>query len=119
MLKYNVTSKEGGPKVNAEKAVAVSQPECKENDDVKLAKRSFKNVAHFRCLRMTVTNENLIQDEIRMRPNLDNACSHSVQNLLFSHLLSISIRIRLHKTIVLPMALNGCETWVSDIKGGT
>jgi hypothetical protein len=38
---------------------------------------------------------------------------------LISHLLSKNIKIRIYKTIVLPVVLHGCETWSLDIKGGT
>jgi hypothetical protein len=38
------------------------------------------------------------------------ACYHSVQNLLPSHLLSKNIKIRIYKTIILPVVLYGCET---------
>jgi hypothetical protein len=57
-----------------------------------------------------VTNQNLIQDEIK-RLNFGNACYHSVQNLLSSHLLSKNLKIRIYKTIILPVVLYGCETW--------
>jgi hypothetical protein len=40
-----------------------------------------------------------------------NACYHSVQNILSSNLLPKNIKIRLYKTIILPAALYGCETW--------
>jgi ubiquitin C-terminal hydrolase len=60
---------------------------------------------------MTVTNENLIDDEIKMRLNSGNACYHSVQNLLSSHLLSKNLKIRIYKTIILTLVLYGCETW--------
>jgi hypothetical protein len=36
-----------------------------QNCDIKIANRSFENVAQFKYLRMTVTNENLIQEEIK------------------------------------------------------
>jgi hypothetical protein len=39
------------------------------------------------------------------------ACNHSVQKLLYSHLLSKNVKIKIHKTIILPMVLYGCETW--------
>jgi hypothetical protein len=39
-----------------------------------------------------------------------NACYHSVQKLLSSHLLSKNIKIRIYKTIILPVVLYGCET---------
>jgi hypothetical protein len=56
-------------------------------------------------------NQNLIQEEINRRLNLGNTSYHSVQNLLSSHLLSKNIKIRIYKTIILPVILYGCETW--------
>jgi hypothetical protein len=51
-----------------------------------------------------VTNQNLIQNEIKRR-------LISVQNLLFSRLLSENLKIRIYTTIILPVVLYGCETW--------
>jgi hypothetical protein len=51
--------------------------------------------------------------------NLGNACYHSVQNLLSSHLLSKTVKIRIYKTIILIVVLYGCETLSLDTKGGT
>jgi hypothetical protein len=36
---------------------------------------------------------------------------HSVQSLLSSRLLSRNLKIRIYKTIILPVVLYGCETW--------
>jgi hypothetical protein len=58
-----------------------------------------------------VTNQNLIQEKIKKRLNSGNACYHSVQNLLSSRLLTKYIKIRIHKTIILPVVLYRCETW--------
>jgi hypothetical protein len=55
---------------------------------------------------------NLIQEEIKRRLNSGNAGYHSVQNLLSSRLLSKNIQIRIYKTIILPVVLYGCETWL-------
>jgi hypothetical protein len=60
---------------------------------------------------MTITNKNLIQEEIKRRLNLGIACYHSAQNLLSSHLLSKNTEIKVYKTIILPVDLYGCETW--------
>jgi hypothetical protein len=70
----------------------------------------FENVAWFRCLGMTITNQNLIQEEIERRLNLVNACYHSVQNLLASCLLSKNIKINIYKIVILRVVLYGCET---------
>jgi hypothetical protein len=45
------------------------------------------------------------------RLNSGNACYHSVQNLLSSRLPSKNVKIRIRKTIILPVVLHGCETW--------
>jgi hypothetical protein len=68
-------------------------------------------VAQFRYLGTMITNENLIQEKIKRRLNSGNACYHSVQNLLPSRLLSKNIKIRIYKTIILPVVLHGDETW--------
>jgi hypothetical protein len=60
---------------------------------------------------MTVTNHNLIQEEIKRRLNSGNACYHLIQNLLSSCLLLKNIKIRIYETIILPAILYGCETW--------
>jgi hypothetical protein len=60
---------------------------------------------------MTVTNQNLIQEEIKWGFNSGNACYHSVQNLLSSRLLSKNVKVRLYKTIIFTVVLYGCETW--------
>jgi hypothetical protein len=49
--------------------------------------------------------------QIKRRLNSGNACYHSVQNFLSSRLLYKNIKIRIHKTIILPVVLYGCETW--------
>jgi hypothetical protein len=74
-----------------------------QNYDIKLSSRSFENVAQIEYLVKTVKNQNVIQEEIKRRLNSGNACYHTVQTLLSSRLLSKNIRIRIYKTIVLPV----------------
>jgi hypothetical protein len=54
---------------------------------------------------MTVTNKDLIQEELKKRLNSGNACYHSVQSLLSSRLLSKNLKIRIYKLIILPVVL--------------
>jgi hypothetical protein len=68
-------------------------------------------VAKFRYLGTTVTNQNLIKEEMKRRLNLGIACYHSVQTILSSLLLSKNTKIRINKTIILSVVLYGCETW--------
>jgi hypothetical protein len=58
-------------------------------------------VAQFRYLGTTITNQNVIQEELKGRLNSGNACYHSVQNFLSSGLLSKNIKIGIYKTIIL------------------
>ena len=42
---------------------------------------------------------------------LENACYYSVQILLSSSLLSEKLKIKIYRTIILPVVLYGYETW--------
>jgi hypothetical protein len=55
-------------------------------------------------------------EEIKRRLNSGNACYHSVQNLLSFRLLSKYVKVRIYKTIILPVVLYGCETWSLTIR---
>jgi hypothetical protein len=65
-----------------------------QNQEIKIANRSFENVSQFKYLGTTVTNQNLIQEEIKRNLNSGNACCHSVQSLLSSRLVSKNLKIR-------------------------
>jgi len=41
----------------------------------------------------------------------ENACYHSVQNILSSNLLSKNLKIKIYRNIIWPVVLYGCETW--------
>ena len=65
----------------------------------------------FKYLGTTLTNQNSIEEEIKSRLKLGNACYHSAQNLLSSSLLYKNLKIKIYRTIILPVVLYGCETW--------
>ena len=58
-----------------------------------------------------VTNQNTIQEKINCRHKAGNSCYYSVQTLLSSRLLSMNLKIKIYKTIILPVVLYGCEAW--------
>ena len=43
--------------------------------------------------------------------NAGNSCDYSVQTLLSSRLVSKNLKIKIYKTIILPVVIYGCETW--------
>jgi hypothetical protein len=87
-----------------------------QNHNIKLDKKSFEIVEQFKYLGTTLTNQNSIQEEIKSRLKSGNACYHSVQDLLSSSLLSKNTKIKIYRSIILPVVLYGCETWSLTLK---
>jgi len=58
---------------------------------------------------MKITDQNCIQEEIKITMNSWNSSYRSVQNLLPCSLMFKDVNI--FKTVILPPVLYGCETW--------
>jgi hypothetical protein len=50
-----------------------------------------------------------VRQESRLNSGI--SCYHSVQSLLSSRLLSGNVKVKIYKTIILPVVLYECETW--------
>ena len=70
---------------------------------------TFERVEEFKYLGTTLTNQNSIAEEINNRLRSGNACYHSVQNLLSSGLLSKNLKIKIYRTIILPVVCMGVK----------
>ena len=77
---------------------------------MKMDNSPIEMLEEFKYLGTTLTSQNSIQEEIKSRLNLGNACYYSVQNLLSSSLLSKTLKIKIYRNIILPVVLYGCET---------
>ena len=78
---------------------------------MRIDNRTFERVEEFKYSGTTLTNQNSIAEEIKSRLRSGNACYHSVQNVLSSRLLSKNLKIKIYRTIILPVVLYRCETW--------
>ena len=63
----------------------------------KMDNSPIERVEAFKYLGTTLTNQNSIQEEIKSRLKLRNACYYSVQNLLSSSLLSKTLKIKIYR----------------------
>jgi hypothetical protein len=87
-----------------------------QKHSIKRANRSFKDVAKFKYLGKTLTDQNCMCKEMKSRLNLGNSCYHSVQSLVFSCLPSRNIKVKIYKTIIQSVVLYGCETWSPTLR---
>jgi hypothetical protein len=68
------------------------------HQNAKLSSRAFRNMSQYRYLGTTVSNQNLILEEIKGRLNSAHNCYSLVQTFLSSRLLSKNVKIRLYNT---------------------
>ncbi|KAJ4438965.1 hypothetical protein ANN_14919 [Periplaneta americana] len=107
-------SKDIGLEVNPEKTthmIMSRDQNIARNGNIKIGDLSFEGVEKFKYLGATVTNINDTREEIKRRINMGNACYYSVEKLLSSSLQSKNLKVRIYKTVILPVVLYGCETW--------
>ena len=116
-----VGSKEIGLEVNADKTkymVMSRDQNAGRSYSMKTDNSSFERAEEFKYLGTILTNKNFIQEEIKSRLKSGNACYYSVQNLLSSSLLSNNTKIKMYRTIVLPVFVRVGKL-VAHIEGGT
>jgi hypothetical protein len=107
-------SRDIGLEINAEKTKYIIMSRhlnSRDNRNIRIANESFEKVEKFKCLGITLTNQNDIRDEIKSRLNSEDVCYYSVQNLSSSLLISKNLKIKVYKTVILPVVLYGCENW--------
>ncbi|KAJ4439470.1 hypothetical protein ANN_07594 [Periplaneta americana] len=112
-------SKAIGLEVNAEKTkymIMSRGQNIVRNGTIKIGDLSFEEVEKFKYLGAPVTNINDTREEIKRRINMGNACYYSVEKLLSSSLLSKNLKVRIYKTVILPVVLYGCETWTLTLR---
>ena len=76
---------------------------------IKGVNSSFVSVEQFRYLGTNLTNQNSIQEGNKCKLKSQNACYHSVQNVLYSSLLPKNIKFKIYKNVILPVVLYVCK----------
>ena len=92
-----VATKENGLEVNADKTkymIMSRDQNAGGRHSMKIDSSSIERVEEVKYLGTTLKNQNSIQEEIKSRLKLGNACYYSVQNLLSSSLLAKKLRSR-------------------------
>jgi hypothetical protein len=82
---------------------------------MKIDNSSFERVEEFKYLGTTLTSQNSIQEEIKMRLKLGNACYHLVQSLCVLGCYPKS-KIKIYRTIFFSVVLYGFETWSRTLR---
>ncbi|KAJ4435504.1 hypothetical protein ANN_18120, partial [Periplaneta americana] len=86
------------------------------NGNIKIGDLSFEEVEKFKYLGAIVTNINDTREEINRRINMGNACYYSVEKLFHRACCQKNLKVRIYKTVILPVVLYGCETWTVTLR---
>ena len=107
-----MASKEIGLEINVDKTkytVMSRDQNAGRSQNMRIDNRAFGRVEEFRYLGTTLTNQNSIQEEIKSRLKLGNACNCPEQNLLSSRLLSRNLKIKIYRTVILSVFCMGVK----------
>jgi aspartate carbamoyltransferase regulatory subunit len=91
-------SKEIGLEVNPKKTKYMLMSRSQkigQKYSIKIENRFFEDVAKFKYLGTTLTDQNCMHEEIKSRLNLGDVCYHSVQSLQSSCLLSRIVKVKI------------------------
>jgi hypothetical protein len=78
--------------------------------NIKMDNSAFEREELFIYLGKPLTHQNSIYEEIKSSLKSRNAGYHSLQNILSSSFLFRNIKIKIYRTIILPVVLYGYET---------
>ena len=68
-------------------------------------------VENFKYLGSTVTAENRVEEEVKIRIAAAARCSWALAKVLNSNILSRRTKVKAYTTIIRPVLTYGCETW--------
>ena len=107
-----------GLQVNVEKTkymITSRNTEDEGNRHITIKNEIIEKVNKFKYLGAYVTSKNEVTEEIKSRLASGNACFYSVQKLLTSRLISRKLKLKIYRTVILPVILYGCESWSTTL----
>jgi len=107
-----VAGEDSGLQMNANKTnymIMSRDQNAGRSHNIKIHNSSFESVEELKYLGITLTQKNSSREEIQSRLKSGNACYHSVQNLLSSSWLSKNLKIKIYRTIILPVFCMGVK----------
>jgi hypothetical protein len=81
-------------------------------DGIDIIQTHLEQVKSFKYLGSIVNGNNSIEGEIKGRISLGNKAFYANQDLFKSKLLSKKSKLRMYQTLVRPVVIYACETWV-------
>jgi hypothetical protein len=81
-----------------------------QKHSIKIANRSYEDLAKFGYLGTTLTDQSFMHEEIKIRLNSEKACYRSILGLLSCCLLTRNWKFKILKIIILSDGMYGCET---------
>ena len=82
-----------------------------DNYIIAVGTNPYYKVKCFKYLGSLLTNKYQNYEDMLFRFETGHSCYYSVQNILSFRLLSKNLKIKIYKTIILPVVLYGCEAW--------
>ena len=83
----------------------------RDEDFIDIGGCMLEVVDNFKYLGSTVTSDNGVKEEEKIRIAAASRCSWAINEVLKSKLLSRGTRTQAYVTIIRPVATYGCETW--------
>jgi hypothetical protein len=82
-----------------------------QKQQMNIGNMSFEDAAKFKHFHNSTNSQNYMHEQIMSRLNSGNVCYHSVHSLLSSRLMYRNVKVKIYKTVILPVILYGCENW--------
>jgi hypothetical protein len=92
----------------------VYKKEKKLDNIIKIGKHEIERVQEFKYLGTQVNVHNIMKEEINSRIKQGNIAFYANNNLLGNKLLTRKAKIKLCKSVILPVVTYGCETWMMN-----